>query len=119
MILLRMFQEGGFVMYGLALLGLQGLLLAITHALAAKKWSLFSSGVALSLVFAVGIAGTLNGRTKVELAVQGGSIDPAFVGRIKEVGYAEAMRPIQFATITVVLGGIFVALGEMRRRKAN
>jgi hypothetical protein len=115
--LLRMFQEGGWVMYFIVLFGLPALLLAAIHALAARKWSLVGAGIALALILLLGVGGTMNARSRVDGALSTTAIDPDVAVRIRAQGYRESNRPIQFAGFVAALGGLLVAAGELRRRK--
>jgi fumarate reductase subunit D len=115
--LLRMFQEGGWAMYGILLFGLPALGLATTHALSARKWSLIGSAIALVFVLVLGIGGMMLGRSRVDEALNNVAINAENAARMRAQGYSESNRPIQFAGIVAALGGLFFAVGEIRRRK--
>ncbi len=115
--LLRMFQEGGWAMYGILLFGLPALGLATAHALAARKWSLIGSAIALVFVLVLGIGGTMLGRSRVDEALNYVAINAENAARMRAQGYSESNRPIQLAGIVAALGGLFFTVGEIRRRK--
>lgn len=117
--LLQMFQEGGWVMYGIVLFGLPALGLAVAHALVARKWSLMGSAIALVLVLILGIGGTIQNRIRVDEVLGSVAINREDAERLRARGYAESYRPIQFAGIAAALGALLVTVGEVRRKTAS
>ena len=124
MALARMFHEGGFTMFWIAWLGMPGLAFAVVHALLAKRWTLITSAILLIVIAGIAVVGTLHGRGKVENAVHMVRSDPELgqrgaelAERIQREGYAEAMRPVQFGAVVIVLGAIPFIAGEVRQRR--
>jgi hypothetical protein len=115
MTLMEMFQEGGFAMYWILLLGLGALAMGVVHAAMARKWSLIVSAILLALIAGIALLGTMDGRHKVENGIVG--VEPELKARMLAQGYKEAMRPVQFGGIVVGLAGALVVVGEVRRRK--
>lgn len=117
MALMEMFQEGGFAMYWILLLGLGGLAMAVVHAAIARKWSLIVTAVLLALIAGVAAVGTMDGRRKVENAMAGLDPEPDLKARMQAQGYKEAMRPVQLGGIVIVPCAVLLVVGEVRRRQ--
>jgi hypothetical protein len=117
--LMKAFQEGGFAMYWVLLLGLGGLATAIVHVALARKWSVIVTTILLGLVVGVAVLGTMDGRHKVENGAVGLDREPELKAQMLAQGYQEAMRPVQFAGIVIVLCGGLAVIGELRRRKIS
>jgi len=115
---MEIFQEGGFTMYWILLLGLGGLALAVVHAAMPRKWSLITAVVMFALVAGIAVFGMRDGRLKVENGAVGLDREPELKERMLAQGYLEAMRPVQFAGVLTALGVLLVGAGEVRRRKA-
>ncbi len=97
-----------------------GLALVILHIVLARRWSLWASlGVTL-LVLAIGLYGRGRGRSLTDEAIASLSeiSDAETAEMVREEGYKEASRPIQFAGIVCAVFGVGIAIGELRRRRA-
>ena len=116
---MEIFQEGGVSMYWILLLGLLGLAVAVVHAAITRSWSLITTVILLVLVVGIAALGMMDGRHKVENGAVGLEHEPELKARMLAQGYAEAMRPVQFAGIVFVLTGALVTVGEVRRRKGR
>jgi len=116
---MEIFQEGGVSMYWILLVGLLGLAMAVVHAAITRRWSLITTVILLALVVGIAALGTMDGRHKVENGAVGLEHEPELKARMLAQGYEEAMRPVQFAGILVVLTGALVTVGEVRRRRGN
>ena len=103
-------------MYWILLLGLADLAMATVHAAITRRWSFITTVILLALVGGVAVLGTMDGRHKVEEGARGLVHEPELKARMLAQGYQEAMRPLQFAGILVVLAGALVTAGEVRRR---
>lgn len=114
---MEIFQEGGFTMYWILLLGLGGLALAVVHAAMPRKWSLITAVIMFALVAGIAVFGMKDGRRKVENGAVGLDREPELKERMLAQGYTEAMRPVQFAGVLTALGVVLVGAGEVRRRK--
>lgn len=92
------FRECGppaFVILLMAVVGLLLGLVAFAIAFARPKIGLIVGSIALLLAFATPIAGVVGmarGRAKVEEALRGGSVDPAYEERIRQQGNLEASQ---------------------------
>ena len=115
--MLEVFQEGGFAMYWILLLGLGALAMAVLHAAMPRKWSLIVTGILLAVIATVALFGTMDGRKKVENGAVGLEREPELKTRMLAQGYKEAMRPIQFAGLLVVVCTALVSVGQARTRK--
>jgi hypothetical protein len=113
----QVFQEGGFSMFWVLLLGLPGIAMAVVHAAMARKWSLIVTTILFALVVGSAVFGTMNGRHKCENGIVGLDLEPDLKAQMMAQGYKEAMRPVQFAGIVIVPGVALLAVGEVRRRK--
>ena len=127
--LATMFHQGGPTMYWIEYLGIAGVVVVLVHLFKPQPWSLWASLAAIVLVLASGAYGTLKGRSMTDEGVEMWAhpiddatpterrvVPPAELDEMRAAGYAEAMRPIQFAGI--VAGGLalLLAIGELRRR---
>jgi hypothetical protein len=117
MTLMEVFQQGGFAMYWILLLGLAAIPMGIVHAAMARKWSLIVSAILLALIGGMAVFGTMTSLHKVDNALTGLDLEPALMAQMKAQGHKEAMRPVQFGGIVVALGGALLIVGEVRRRK--
>ena len=115
---MEIFQEGGFTMYWILLLGLGGLALAVLHVAMPRKWSLITAVIMFALVNGIGLYGMRDGRRKVENGAVGLDREPELKERMLAQGYLEAMRPVQFAGVLTAVGIILVGGGERRRKKS-
>jgi len=115
---MEIFQEGGFTMYWILLLGLGGLAVAVVHAAMARKWSLITAAIMFVLVAGIAVFGMKDGRQKVDSGALGLDREPELKERMLAQGYTEAMRPVQFAGVLTAPAVLLVGLGEVRRRKA-
>ena len=115
---MEIFQEGGFTMYWILLLGLGGLALAVVHAAMPRRWSLITAVIMFVLVAGIAVFGMKDGRRKVENGAIGLDREPELKERMLAQGYTEAMRPVEFAGVLTALGVVLVGTGEARRRKA-
>lgn len=118
-----MFHQGGPMMYQIEYLGVIGLVLVGIHLFWGKRWSLWATAATIALVLVSGIYGTVDGRSRTDRGVELWAHDderptpPSELEKMRAQGYAEAMRPIQFAGIvTAVLVPLF-AIAELRRRR--
>jgi len=89
------------------------------HVALARKWSVIVTTILLGLVVGVAVLGTMDGRHKVENGAVGLDREPELKAQMLAQGYQEAMRPVQFAGIVIVLCGGLAVIGELRRRKIS
>lgn len=101
-------------MYWILLLGLLGLAMAVMHAAITRRWSLITTVILLALVVGITVLGMMDGRHKVENGAVGLEHEPELKARMPAQGYKEAMRPVQFAGILVVLAGALVDIETVR-----
>jgi hypothetical protein len=92
------FRECGVPAFVILLIAVVGVLLgliAFSVAFFKPKAGLIIGSIAFLLAFAtpiVGVVGTAMGRAKVEQALRGGAVDPAFKERIRQQGNLEASQ---------------------------
>jgi hypothetical protein len=106
------FHEGGSVMWLILLLTPVTLVMAIVHAIVARRWSLAPGGGAIVLVLAVGGIATVVARNEVEAALRG--VDPELYGILRDRGNAEAARPLQFSAWVAGFAAVPLAVGITR-----
>jgi hypothetical protein len=87
--------------------------LAIAHAAVAARWSAIAVGALLAAVFALGLAGTMWGRSRTDEALR--VVDASMADELKQVGYAEASRPTDLAILFACAAAVPIAIGETRR----
>ena len=128
-----LFHQGGPTMFWVEYLAIVGLAFAAAHFFGKQAWTRWAQLAVIALVVASGLYGTIDGRSRTDQSV-GDDVDlerdfcahrdpdarPCELNGLedlmREQGYAEAMRPIQFAG--AVGGGLVLLLGiaELRRR---
>jgi hypothetical protein len=111
----ELIQRGGPTMLMILALVLPALVMVILHVVLARGWSAWISTGLLALILAIGLYGTLNGRsiTNRALDVFSGSDRVA----LKAEGYKEASLPVKTAALINGLLAIGVVIGELRRRR--
>jgi hypothetical protein len=114
-VIINYFHEGGYGMWVLLALAAGLIPTVLLYARGGESLRVVSA-VMLGLVLLGGAFFTMQGRGMTEDAIE--NVDPASRELIRDEGYKEASRPILFALIIVVAGGIPFAIGESRRRKS-
>jgi hypothetical protein len=115
--LITWFHEGGWPMYLLVLLGLEGMTVGALHIAFAQRWTRILAGSALASILIFGAFGTWLGRTRTEEALR--AVDPAMAAQLREVGEREASRPIEFAVVLAGLTLVPFVVGELRKKTAT
>ena len=123
------FCDCGWASFAILLVTLLGVLIGIVAlVLGAMRKGWVGAGLAIVVVClglldgAVGVGGMLYGRTRVEGAVSGASIDPSQKQRILEMGYGEAQMCVNAGAINgaalVVFGLAGIGLALALKKKA-
>jgi hypothetical protein len=113
--LVQFFQEGGWGMYVLVVLGLAGVVVAGLYASGQEKMRWPAWIIAAACVLA-GAGFMLQGRSLTDDAIA--AVDPQQQEMIREAGYREAARPLQLGIGLAVLVGAIAAAGEVKRKKS-
>ncbi len=114
-------------MYWIEYLGIAGLVVAGIYLFTSQPWGRWATLAAIVLVVACGVYGTLQGRRLTDQAVDAMGTPPADIdtsrvmpdsdlAELRAAGYAEAMRPIEFAAIVAGALVALLAIAELRRR---
>ena len=115
--LISMWQEGGFAMYPVLLFGLGAVMTGVVSAIAGNR-VMFGVALALTLLTVLfAAAGTVSGRHNVEEAVV--HANPEDRALMTQVGYAEAMRPIQLGGMLTMLAFPLAVVGFLRSQKQS
>jgi hypothetical protein len=112
--LVHWFQEGGWPMYLLVVLGLDGMTAGALHLALGQRWTRLVALSALTLILVAGAFGTWLGRTRTEEALR--AVDPSMAAQLREVGQREASRPIQFALVLAGVSLVPFVVGELRKK---
>ena len=125
------FCDCGWASFVILLVTVLGLLLGVVAlVLGAMRTGWVGAGIAIAVVClglvdgAVGVGGMLHGRSRVEAAVSGASLDPTLKRRIMDQGYQEAQTcatagALNGATLAVFgLAGIGLAMA-LRKKAAR
>lgn len=111
----ELFHKGGPTMFMIVAMILPTLVMVILHIVMARAWSAWISTGLIALTLAIGLYGTMQGRSITDRAVA--SVE----GRDREMwrteGYKEASLPIKAAALINSIFAVGVLVGELRRRK--
>lgn len=123
---MEMFRECGwpaFVVLALAMVAVIVGMVALGVAIARPRAGLLLGVVAVAVscsVPAMGAGGTMIGKSAVDRALSGPSVDPAQGERIRRVGYAEAGQctnlGASFGVLPLVLAVAAIGVGALRKR---
>ena len=110
-------------MFSILYLGVPAVLLALVHAARPRRWSWWTAAGLAAFVLGIGVFGWRDSRSRVDEYVEREAQDPetrlstADRERMREEGYLEASRPLQFSGLVVALCVVPLAIGELRRRR--
>lgn len=105
-------------MFAIQYLALPGAILAIVNVVRPQRWTRWATAAAIALVLATGAYGTFDGRSRTDRGIEmwAHESSAADLEAMRRDGYAEAMRPIQFAGVVAAALAVLFAAGELRRR---
>ena len=118
-----MFQQGGPAMYQVLYLGAPALVIALLHAVAPRKWSMWTGAGIVALFVIMAGLGWHQSRSRTDEYIERELRDPESrnpPGELelkREQGYLEARRPLQFAGIAAAACLLPLLVGEIRRRR--
>jgi uncharacterized membrane protein len=121
---MQFFQEGGYGMYVVLLLGMAGVAAAAVYASGQERMRWPAWGLAAACVVA-GALFMMQGRSRTDEAIA--AVDPQLSEAIREavddqhiraVGYRGSQRPLQLGIGLGVLVAVISAIGEVKRRKS-
>ena len=110
-------------MYQVLYLGVPALVIALLHAVAPRKWSVWTGAGIVSLAVVTGVLGWHQSRSLADEYVEREQRDPesrvtpAELEEMREQAYLEASRPLQFAGIAAAACLLPLLVGEIRRRR--
>lgn len=113
------------MMFSILYLGVPAVLLALFHALRPRRWSWWTAAGVTALVLGMGVLGWRDARARVDAFFERDDEDPAFRrspaerASIRDEGYLEARRPLQFSSAVAGLCTLPLLVGELRRRRAR
>jgi hypothetical protein len=112
-----MFHQGGPTMFMITGLIIPALALVGVHIGMRRKWSLFVSLGAIALILGIGLYGMMQGRGRTDAAL-GAVEDEQDRVMIREEGYKESSRPMQYAGVVggILIVGVLVAQLRSRRQ---
>lgn len=111
-----MFHQGGPTMFMITGLIIPAVALVGVHIGMRRRWSLWVSIGAIALILGIGLYGMMSGRSRTD-SYLGGVENGEERAMIREEGYKEASRPIEYAGL---VGGILVVgvlVAQLRKRK--
>jgi hypothetical protein len=117
----EMVQQGG--PRALMVLELAGpaVLVSVIHAISPRRWAFWGGAVATTLLLVIGIVGLVEGRSRtdagVEMMAQDSRTSPADLAEMREAGYQESLRPLQFGGVFAGACAIPLLIGQLRRRR--
>jgi hypothetical protein len=120
-----MFHQGGASMFSILYLGVPAVLMALFHAIRPRRWSFWTAAGVTALVLVIALLGWRGSRSQVDDFLEREANDPeartspADRERIREEGYLEASRPLQFGGIVVGNCALPLLVGELRRRRSR
>jgi hypothetical protein len=110
-----MFHQGGPTMFMITALVIPALALVGVHIGMRRKWSLFVSLGLIAAILGIGLFGMMQGRSRTDAALGSMESEEDRV-MMREAGYQESSRPMQYAGL---VGGILVVgvlIAQLRRK---
>ena len=122
MSLTELIEQGGPAAQSVLYLGVPLVAVSIVHAVAPKRWALWVGGLGAALVLAIAFSGYSKSRSQTDEAIERmsrepGAMKPSELAELRERGYLEAYRPLQFGGVLAGACVIPLVIGELRRRK--
>jgi drug/metabolite transporter (DMT)-like permease len=118
--LAEMIQQGGPEELSVLYLGGPAVAISLLHAVWPKKWAAIAGACLVGLMLVIGVGGYFEGRSRTNHGVEMMSSDarntPQDLADMRERGYLEALRPLQFAGVFAGACGVLLLVGELRRR---
>src|SRR5436305_12666801 len=99
----EMIQQGGPGAVTVLYLGGPALAISIFHAVHPMRWAVWSGAILVALMLAIGVSGYFQARSRTDHAVASwshdGKMTPQDIADMRERGYLEARRPLQFGGV--------------------
>lgn len=114
----ELIHKGGPTMLMIIALVLPALVMVILHIVMARAWSAWISTGLLALILAIGLYGTMTGRSLTNHAVDS-LRELSYRDELRAKGYEEASLPVKAAALVNGVLAIGVLIGELRRRKRS
>ena len=119
--LAEMIQQGGPEGLSVLYLGGPAVAFSVLHAVWPKKWAAITAASIVGLMLVIGAGGYFQGRSRTNHGIEMQSSDPRNTPQdladMRERGYLEALRPLQFAGVFAGACGVLLLVGELRRRR--
>jgi hypothetical protein len=116
-----MFHQGGAAMFSIAYLAGPALVFAVIHAIRPRRWLAWVAAGLTAFVLVVGVHGWLDSRGIVDKMLASeereGRMSRADRDSMREYGYLEAQRPLQFGGLVAGICVVPLGIGELRRRR--
>ncbi len=112
----ELIHKGGPTMLMIIALVLPALVMVILHLVLARAWSAWISTGLLTLILAIGLYGTIQGRALTNRGVES-LREASYRNELRAEGYKQASLPVKAAALVNGVLAIGVLIGELRRRK--